>query len=34
VAHLLNLLSVTVIAYATITRGGLVVARVLARLAR
>jgi hypothetical protein len=34
VAHLLNLASVTVVAYAYVTRGALVVARVLRLLAR
>jgi hypothetical protein len=34
VAHLLNLLSATVIAYAYVTRGGLLVARILQRLAK
>jgi hypothetical protein len=33
VAHLLNLLSGTVLVYAGVTRGGLAVARVLARIA-
>jgi hypothetical protein len=34
VAHLLNLLSGSVLVYASVTRGGLAVARVLARVSR
>lgn len=34
VAHLLNLLSGTVLVYASVTRGGMAVARVLARVSR
>jgi hypothetical protein len=34
VAHLLNLLSATVLFYAGVTRGGLLFARLLQRIAR
>jgi len=34
VAHLLNLLSGSVLVYASVTRGGMAVARVLARVSR
>jgi hypothetical protein len=34
VAHLLNLLSVSVLFYASVTRGGLLFARLLQRLVR